>query len=198
MRLFQNGAIQFKFPSHLARRPPTTTRPFSRNHQHRTKSSDSTPSDPPEKPDTNPPKPSHTQPNPHPPGSVASSAGASTPPVPGPAASRSLTQIIQAGPVGRAGRSYSRVQDRRPYLTQIVSSLVVYLCGDLSAQVLFPSESPKEAKDEDKARDENEEESDPEPTGSYDPMRTLRHLTVGIVSSIPSYKWYLPSLPSPN
>jgi hypothetical protein len=84
-----------------------------------------------------------------------------------------------AGPIGKAGRWYARAQERKPYATQLWSSIIIYLCGDLSAQMLFPAEVP--ASDE-----EGEEETVP---AGYDPYRTLRHLCVGVGSSIPSYKW---------
>lgn len=187
MRLLQNGTHS-KLPSHLTRRP-TSPRTSLRGRQQRNKSSEPPKDGSPESANDStsskssqvPSKPTNDSP-PRPPGSVASSAGASTPPFTNGSTSRSLSQIIQAGPVGRAGRSYSRVQERRPYLTQLCSSIVVYLCGDLSAQFLFPPPSkPTESQDEDG-------ESGQE-TGGYDPLRTLRHLTVGIGSSIPSYNW---------
>lgn len=127
-------------------------------------------------------------------GSVASSAGAATPPVTVPA-SRSLRQIIQSSPIGKFGRFYGRAQEKRPYVTQLCSSLVVYLCGDLSAQLLFPSDDGKKASAERKSPENvpgqggEDAQQVEEKRGGYDPLRTLRHLTVGLVSSIPSYKW---------
>ena len=125
-----------------------------------------------------------------PPGTVASSAGGAAAPVP----ARSLREVIQAGPVGRLGRSYARVQQRRPYATQLWSSVVVYLCGDLSAQMLFPSEKPtqQQSETEPSAEKKGDEADDGGGGGSsYDPWRTMRHLTVGVGSSIPSYNWYV-------
>lgn len=189
MRLLQNG-VHSKLPSQLTRRPTTSPRTSLRGRQRRNKSSE-----PPKDPSleaANDSKSSKSSQDlskstndspPRAPSSVASSAGASTPPFTNVSTSRSLSQIIQAGPVGRAGRSYSRVQERRPYLTQLCSSIVVYLCGDLSAQLLFPSKPDKSTESQDGDGDNGQE------TGGYDSMRTLRHLTVGIGSSIPSYKW---------
>ena len=197
--LFQTGALPYKLPSHLTRRTQPTSRPqWHRMRQQRNNSTEPPTSNPSPK-DTNkePPKPSQpeSQSTPPPPGSVASSAGASTPPVTGPAASRSLTQIIRTGPVGRVGRSYARMQDKRPYWTQLYSSIVVYLLADLSAQFLFPSEPVKtEDEEEVQGKEEDDEDAGAVQGGSYDPMRTLRHLTVGVVSSIPSYKWYVVQL----
>lgn len=59
---------------------------------------------------------------------------------------------------------YARAQERRPWSTQFGTSLVVYLCGDLTAQYIDGEE--------------------------YNPFRTLRHLTIGGIISIPSYLWY--------
>ena len=67
---------------------------------------------------------------------VQNTPSASSAPAP-----RSLRHIIADGPLGRLGRSYSRIQERRPYTTQLWSSIIVYLCGDLSAQLLFPSQN---------------------------------------------------------
>lgn len=107
-------------------------------------------------------------------------APAPTPPKPG---RRSLRQIIQAGPVGRVGRSYARFQEKRPYTTQLCSSVVIYLFGDLTAQYLFPPEK------ENVRRDAGVEKGEEGAVGGYDPWRTMRHLTVGIGSSIPTYNW---------
>lgn len=96
--------------------------------------------------------------------------------------------MIKSGPIGRFGNWYTNAQHRRPYVTQLASSFVIYLAGDLSAQLLFPSEVKS-------AKNKDGEEAESVATVRYDPLRTLRHLTVGLVSSIPSYKWYLLSFP---
>lgn len=86
-----------------------------------------------------------------------------------------------------------RVQKRRPYATQVVSSIVIYLCGDMSAQLLFPSDSPaqkSQAASEGKPVDSAEDgELKAASSGGYDPLRTMRHLTVGVGSAIPTYNW---------
>ncbi|GFF74345.1 uncharacterized protein C4G9.14 [Aspergillus lentulus] len=109
--------------------------------------------------------------------------------------SRTFFQAIQAGPIGRLAESYARVQQRRPYATQIVSSIVVYLCGDLSAQLLFPSDSPaqtpRDASEEKSADSAGDGEDKASSSGGYDPLRTMRHLTVGVGSAIPSYNWFM-------
>ncbi|KAF5014633.1 hypothetical protein F66182_14312, partial [Fusarium sp. NRRL 66182] len=124
---------------------------------------------------------------PPPTGSVTTSAGAATTPLPAVRSSssrRSVVEIIKSGPICRFGNWYTNAQHKRPYITQLASSLIIYMAGDLSAQLLFPSEV-KTAGNKD-----GEEGGDSVATVGYDPLRTLRHLTVGLVSSIPSYKWY--------
>lgn len=119
---------------------------------------------------------------------AAGAAGAATSPAAANViAKRGLRDVISAGPLGRFGRWYSRVQERKPYQTQLGSSVVIYLCGDLSAQLFFPSEAPPPAKSE-QEETKNEDEKE-ERRGGYDPWRTVRHLIVGTGSSIPSYKW---------
>ena len=73
------------------------------------------------------------------------------------------------GPLSQAFSAYGRTQNRRPWATQLGTSLVVYLCGDLVAQQI-----------------------DGEP---YNPWRTLRHLTIGSICSIPAYSWSVRALP---
>lgn len=124
------------------------------------------------------------------PSSTQSSCSSATPrTVPASARSRSLRDVIVEEPLGKLGRSYSRIQERRPYATQFWSSIVVYLCGDLSAQLLFPSDN-KSVKDTARENSESEDNDAATSGGGYDPWRTLRHLTVGAGSSIPSYNWY--------
>lgn len=114
---------------------------------------------------------------------VATAAGAPATPV----RSRGLRDVIKASPLGKFGRWYARVQERKPYTTQFWSSIVIYLCGDLSAQMLFPSEVPAPKSE---STDGNAGEGETVSAG-YDPLRTLRHLCVGAGSSIPSYNWYV-------
>lgn len=127
------------------------------------------------------------------PATVTAAAGAAT--APGAAnsvvRSRGLREMIKAGPLGRMGRWYSRVQERKPYATQFYSSIIIYLCGDLSAQLMFPSEVPRPAKtaEKDVKALEDEDEKETCRGGGYDPWRTVRHLIVGAGSSIPSYNW---------
>lgn len=118
---------------------------------------------------------------------AAAAAGATTAPV----RSRGFREVIKAGPVGKFGRWYARVQERKPYTTQFWSSIVIYLCGDLSAQMLFPSEVPAPVTSDAEGGDAVVQGDGATVSAGYDPLRTLRHLCVGAGSSIPSYKWYV-------
>ncbi|KAJ4518868.1 hypothetical protein HRR78_001153 [Exophiala dermatitidis] len=69
------------------------------------------------------------------------------------------------GPVSTFFSWFHRTQVKRPYTVQVSTTLITYLCGDLLAQDIGG-----------------------EP---YDPIRTLRMLTIGAVASIPGYKWFL-------
>lgn len=69
------------------------------------------------------------------------------------------------GPLTRAAEAYARSQRKRPLTTQLCTSLVIYFASDLSAQRMGGAD--------------------------YDPVRTLRSLTIGGISSIPSYKWFI-------
>lgn len=68
------------------------------------------------------------------------------------------------GPVTDFFSWFHKTQGKRPLTVQVCAILVTYLCGDLLAQDIGG-----------------------EP---YDPLRTLRMLTIGAVASIPGYKWY--------
>lgn len=59
--------------------------------------------------------------------------------------------------------AYGRAQRRRPYVTQLASSLAIYLAADVSAQRMGGRE--------------------------YDVKRTGRNLVIGAGSSIPGYHW---------
>jgi len=67
------------------------------------------------------------------------------------------------GPLTTALQAYGRAQRRRPWTTQLASTLVVYFCGDISAQSL---------------RGEG-----------YEAGRTARAVVIGAGSSIPTYTW---------
>lgn len=69
------------------------------------------------------------------------------------------------GPVTEAFKSYGTVQKKRPYATQVTTSIVIYLCGDLPAQIIGGE--------------------------AYDPKRTVRNVMIGAICSIPAYSWYM-------
>ena len=68
------------------------------------------------------------------------------------------------GPVSDAFNAYGRTQRKRPWATQVATSLIIYLCGDLAAQKIGGED--------------------------YSPWRTVRHLTIGAICSIPAYSWF--------
>ncbi|KAJ5400082.1 hypothetical protein N7465_010571 [Penicillium sp. CMV-2018d] len=67
---------------------------------------------------------------------------------------------------------------------------MVWLCGDLGAQFLFSSNDVKDEEIKSSTQRGETQKNLPSSQG-YDPRRTARHLTVGIVASIPSYKWFM-------
>jgi hypothetical protein len=75
------------------------------------------------------------------------------------------------GPVTKAFYGYGRAQATRPYVTQVVTSVVIYFCGDLGAQKIGED--------------------------AYDPWRAARNMIIGAVVSIPAYRWYC-SAPYPT
>ncbi|KAJ5247443.1 hypothetical protein N7468_002426 [Penicillium chermesinum] len=101
---------------------------------------------------------------------------------------RGFGDLVKATPLGTFGRWYARAQQARPYTTQLCSSVIIYLFGDLSAQMFFPPEIPVPAEEGQQLEPGQPQEY---MEGSYDPWRTLRHLCVGATSSIPSYKWFM-------
>ncbi|PGH37103.1 hypothetical protein GX50_00086 [[Emmonsia] crescens] len=118
-----------------------------------------------------------------PPPSSSSSSSSTTP--------RSLRQIIQASPIGRAADLYSRMQSRRPYWTQLWCTLFIYLCGDLSAQLFVGDGGGKDGEKDKGKEGANDEEETEGIMARYDPLRTVRHLTVGAVAAVPGYRWFM-------
>ena len=68
-------------------------------------------------------------------------------------------------PVTHAFRSYGRIQNKRPYATQVATSVIIYFCGDLSAQEIGGE--------------------------AYSPARAVRTVVIGAICSIPAYNWSL-------
>ncbi|KAK5168722.1 uncharacterized protein LTR77_006031 [Saxophila tyrrhenica] len=73
-------------------------------------------------------------------------------------------------PFMRPLRAYGRMQNRSPLTTQLESSLVIYYLGDLCSQTIG---------------------SNVFLDGEYEPIRGLRAMLIGSISSIPSYKWFI-------
>lgn len=67
-------------------------------------------------------------------------------------------------------RTYNAMQKRSPLLTQFESALVIYFIGDLSAQLVGTTAFAD---------------------GEYEPIRGVRAMIIGGISSIPSYKWFV-------
>jgi protein Mpv17 len=88
-------------------------------------------------------------------------------------------------PVIEPFRAYGRVQQRKPYVTQLVSSLVIYFVGDLVAQSIAAPEEETVAEEEEERGWVQQWSED------RDWARTGRALVIGGISSIPSYKWFL-------
>ncbi|KAF2204116.1 hypothetical protein GQ43DRAFT_446956 [Delitschia confertaspora ATCC 74209] len=96
-------------------------------------------------------------------------------------------------PVAAPFRAYGRANKRRPYVTQLISSLVIYFIGDICAQNISPasvsaphSDAPLEGEEEQISKQQQQQAWKP-----YDPFRTLRALCIGGISSIPSYTWFI-------
>jgi hypothetical protein len=122
-------------------------------------------------------------PNPPPSNSPASLAASVS-------ASSSTGGFLARSGIGKSLGAYSQIQAKRPYTTQICTTIVIWLCGDLSAQFLFSSNDVRDEEIKSSTQCRETQKNLPGSQG-YDPWRTARHLTVGIVASIPSYEWYV-------
>ena len=125
----------------------------------------------------------------HPQFSRPKSTSSSSPPPSAPPPETSSAKTIPGPawlwlePIATPFRAYGRVQRRRPYVTQFISALVIYFCGDLSAQSISVGNP-----NANKTSSEGEVIA---PKKEYDPYRTARALFIGGLSSIPSYRWFL-------
>lgn len=115
-------------------------------------------------------------------------------------------------PLAAPFRAYDRVQRRRPYTTQLLSSVCIYFLGDLSAQMLNPDPPSAAAA----AAQPSGGRSVPHPPSppaalppsppittmttpaqpdvawpTFSPLRSLRAITIGGLFSLPSYHWFL-------
>jgi protein Mpv17 len=115
--------------------------------------------------------------------------------VPAPATTIPGPNWLWLEPIYGPFRAYGRVQQRRPYVTQLVSSLVIYFVGDLVAQSIA---APADKEVIQRSKEGLEGSEDEEERGwvqqwgeDRDWARTGRALVIGGMSSIPSYKWFL-------
>ncbi|KAF2444269.1 hypothetical protein P171DRAFT_432329 [Karstenula rhodostoma CBS 690.94] len=94
-------------------------------------------------------------------------------------------------PIYEPFRAYGRVQRRRPYMTQFISSLVVYLVGDFVAQSIG---SPAEVERVERVEGEEEEVEKGWVQAwaeERDWARTGRALLIGGAAAVPGYRWFL-------
>ena len=83
--------------------------------------------------------------------------------------------------------AYNRAQRSRPYLTQLLTTLVIFFTGDLFSQYIQRPVPALSVKDQAAPT-----EAPPATTQSaYDPMRSIRALIIGGTISIPSYRWFM-------
>ena len=71
-------------------------------------------------------------------------------------------------PLSTPFRHYTRIHKRRPYVTQLVSGILIYFLGDASAQRLQSRANDSE----------------------YDPVRAARTTVIGALASVPAYIWF--------
>jgi hypothetical protein len=91
-------------------------------------------------------------------------------------------------PIYEPFRAYGRVQQRKPYMTQFISSLIIYFVGDLVAQSIS---TPEPALSEVVVEEGEEKGWVQEWSENRDWHRTGRSIMIGGLSSIPAYRWFL-------
>jgi protein Mpv17 len=89
-------------------------------------------------------------------------------------------------PIYEPFRAYGRVQQRKPYMTQFISSLIIYFVGDMVAQSLTEPTLEEVVLEDVEEKGWVQEWSD-----NRDWHRTGRSLLIGGLSSIPAYRWFL-------
>ncbi|KAF2257989.1 hypothetical protein CC78DRAFT_538137, partial [Lojkania enalia] len=97
-------------------------------------------------------------------------------------------------------RAYGRVQQKRPYVTQFISALVIYFLGDLVAQEINKDASSPPLvlqKDEglesqvEKKQDDKDDQGIQRWVAERDWSRTGRALVIGGLAAVPGYRWFL-------
>ena len=98
-------------------------------------------------------------------------------------------------PLSYPFNAYSRATKRRPYLTQFISSLVIYFLGDLSSQYiqqLVPAPPiDASAATQIPTFTRSTQASTSTTQSTYDVHRSIRALFIGGTISIPSYLWFM-------
>jgi protein Mpv17 len=97
-------------------------------------------------------------------------------------------------PIYEPFRAYGRVQQRRPYTTQVVSALVVYFVGDLVAQEISIEKRQGEATAASTVGSEDDVRRGwrvVEWAEGRDWWRTGRALLIGGAAAVPGYRWFL-------
>lgn len=114
---------------------------------------------------------------------ISNISSASPQAIPIPASPPTIPIWQRLGPLTWAIQGFGRSQRKRPYLTQFISTLVIYFLGDMSAQAIRMSDERS------KAAEARERGDVPEVEGNYEPERTAKALVIGAGSSIPTYLW---------
>jgi hypothetical protein len=101
-------------------------------------------------------------------------------------------------PVYEPFRAYGRIQQRRPYWTQFISSLVIYFVGDVVAQSVSTPDKATETPTLDSTTSETLVEDEDRTRGwvqtwmeDRDWARTARALFIGGAAAVPGYRWFL-------
>ncbi|KAJ3476580.1 hypothetical protein NLG97_g9085 [Lecanicillium saksenae] len=71
---------------------------------------------------------------------------------------------MRMGPLTTIATAFGRAQQKRPYVVQTVSAMVIFIAADVSAQNIGGAE--------------------------YDPIRTARTTLIGALFAIPQYRWF--------
>ncbi|KAF2661461.1 hypothetical protein K491DRAFT_561352, partial [Lophiostoma macrostomum CBS 122681] len=101
-------------------------------------------------------------------------------------------------PIYEPFRAYGRIQQRRPYMTQFISSLVIYFVGDLVAQSISTPDKPAVSGSDDESTIGSQAAETDDARGwvqswmeDRDWARTGRALFIGGAAAVPGYRWFL-------
>ncbi|KAI0489776.1 hypothetical protein F4859DRAFT_166552 [Xylaria cf. heliscus] len=100
---------------------------------------------------------------------------------------------LRLGPLTRMGQAYERARRTRPYTTQVISTLAIWLCADVASQSMGGgalSKSNDKGEDKGAVAVEHDDGTEEEHGRKHDWGRTARTLAIGGAISIPSYMWY--------